>query len=201
MATMNCLQCGDALAPRFAAARMLTCPSCGTTMFLEDQVVRLAGQQGVLHELPSPVVLGTSFRAGRYNLLPVGLARYDYGRGTWDEYWCVPPSGEGWWVSVGEGEIAVQRPIAAHFVTGYRGRPALGTMVSYDDRNYEVQESDRATLIGWRGELPEPMVMGEAHDFVNCTRGNLLLSGEFWGDGEAWFAGEWLDPWDLRVRA
>lgn len=180
---------------------MLTCPSCGTTMFLEDQAVRLAGQQGVLHELPSPVTLGQPFRALNYNLIPVGLARYDYGRGTWDEYWCIPTSGEGVWVSIDEGEIAIQRPIHPNAVTGYRTRPALGTTISCDGLSFEVEEADTARLIGWRGELPEAMEMGGAHDFVNCTRGSRLLSGEFWSGGAAWFLGEWIDPYDLRLRA
>ncbi|WP_162528310.1 DUF4178 domain-containing protein [Gemmobacter caeruleus] len=198
MTARSCPSCGDVLAPRFAAAKMITCASCGTTLFLEDDAVRLAGQQGVLHELPAPIQLGQEFLVTGRRLLPVGLLRYDYGRGTWDEYWCLDSHRDGFWISVDEGDLVVQSALPASRAPKLTAPPGLGQTIRFDGRDWDVQEQDSARLIGWRGELPEQVEMGEAHRFVNCAHGDYLLSGEFWKGGSAWFLGQWIDPYDLR---
>lgn len=205
MTDLSCPQCGTAQAPRFRAAKMVTCPSCGTTLFLEDEAVRLAGDQGVLHELPAPIHLGQEFRHGPIRLTPLGFLRYDYGPGTWpatwDEYWCIDPKGEGIWLSVDEGEMVLQAPIPDLHAPKTSPNLRLGHLISFQGLDWAVQEWGEAKLIGWRGELPFAARLGERHRYLNCARGERLLSAELHEDGARWFLGQWLDPYDIRVRA
>ena len=201
MTDLSCPQCGTAQAPRFRAAKMVTCPSCGTTLFLDDQAVRLAGQQGVLHELPAPISLGEDFRHGPIRLTPLGFLRYDYGPGTWDEYWCIDPKGEGIWLSVDEGEMVLQAPIPELHAPKTSPHLRLGHQISFQGLDWAVQELGEATLIGWRGELPFAATLGETHRYLNCARGERLLSAELHEDGARWFLGQWLDAYDIRKRA
>jgi hypothetical protein len=195
----NCPQCGNAVSPRLAVAKTLSCDSCGTTLFLDDEAVRLAGVQGVLHEIPTLVTLGEKLRLGRFVLRPIGLVRFSYGRGTWDEYWCEHGAGgQGIWLSVDEGELVVQEPLGRDIVP-LRARPGLGQLFDWDGARWRVTELETATCLGWKGELPEVFAVGASHDFVNCSAGERLLSGEFDVDGSAhWFLGEWVDAYDLR---
>ncbi|GHC65311.1 hypothetical protein GCM10007315_32360 [Gemmobacter tilapiae] len=189
------------MSPRLAVAKTLSCDSCGTTLFLEDQAVRLAGIQGVLHEIPSLVALGEKVRLGRFVLRPIGLVRFSYGRGTWDEYWCEQGAGgQGVWLSVDEGELVVQAALdTTQARLPLRGRPSLGQTFHWEGASWRVTEFEMATCLGWKGELPEVLAVGKSHDFVNCSAGERLLSGEFDADGTAhWFLGEWVDAYDLR---
>lgn len=201
MTNLSCPQCGTAQAPRFRAAKMVTCPSCGTTLFLKDEAVCRAGEQGVLHELPAPIKLGEDFRHGPIRLTPLGFLRYDYGPGTWDEFWCIDPKGDGIWLSVDEGEMVLQAPIPQVNAPKPSPHLLLGHLISFQGLDWQVQELGKATLIGWRGELPFAATLGETHRYLNCARGERLLSAELHEDGARWFLGQWLDPYDIRVRA
>ena len=206
MSDLSCPQCGTAQAPRFRAAKMVTCPSCGTTLYLDDQAARLAGEQGVLHELPAPIGLGEDFRHGPIRLTPLGFLRYDYGPGTWDEYWCIDPKGAGIWLSVDEGEMVLQAPIPQINAPQTTPHLRLGHLISFQGLDWTITEIGTAELIGWRGELPFAAYLGAQHSYLNCSRGNRLLSAELWPredgtQGSHWSLGQWLDPYDIRVRA
>ena len=203
MSDLSCPQCGTAQAPRFRAAKMVTCPSCGTTLYLDDQAARLAGDQGVLHELPAPIGLGEDFRHGPIRLTPLGFLRYDYGPGTWDEYWCIDPKGEGIWLSVDEGEMVLQAPIPQINAPKTSPHLRLGHQISFQGLDWTITEIGTAKLIGWRGELPFAAYLNAQHSYLNCSRGNRLLSAELWPredgtQGSHWSLGQWLDPYDIR---
>ena len=205
MSDLSCPQCGTAQAPRFRAAKMVTCPSCGTTLYLDDQAARLAGDQGVLHELPAPIGLGEDFRHGPIRLTPLGFLRYDYGPGTWDEYWCIDPKGEGIWLSVDEGEMVLQAPIPQINAPKTSPHLRLGHQISFQGLDWTITEIGTAKLIGWRGELPFAAYLNAQHSYLNCSRGNRLLSAELWPredgtQGSHWSLGQWLDPYDIRKR-
>ena len=43
--------------------------------------------------------------------------------------------------------------------------------------------------------------MGERYSFVNAqSPDGVLLSGELWEGGQAWFVGFWFDPFEIEVR-
>ena len=190
----SCPNCGAALPPVIAHARAVSCDFCGTSVVLEDDAVRAAGEAGVMLDAPELIRVGEAVRlADRGTFEAVGHVRYDYGRGHWDEYFGLL-DGTPAWVSVDEGDVALQWPVedpprdAAQLFrrgakTVWRGDP------------YAVTEVETATLIGFRGQLPEAVAVGETHLYANLSGpGGLILSGERWDGGTAWFAGLWIDP-------
>ena len=199
MSNFSCPNCGTEFAPEFATTRMMNCPSCGTSVFIDGEALRLAGEQGVMHDIPMLFGLGDRVTLEGQAWRPIGHARFSYGRGSWDEFWAIDAKGRGAWVSIDEGEVVVQDLLAEAQFPSDDAPPPVGGTVSYAGRSYRVTEVETATCEALRGELPEAMTVGERYDFANCTGPDgELLSGEFWPGGRAWYLGRWVDPFDVR---
>jgi hypothetical protein len=198
MTQRNCPKCGTGLGEDLARFRMLNCPSCGTSLFLQDDRLTLAGDQGVMHDVPLLFGLGDEVTVGGRGYRPVGHARYSYGRGAWDEFWVLDSTGNGW-ISVDEGDVVVQDPLHRD-APDLQTPPPLGSNLAFRGVSFTVTEADEAACIALRGNFPEVLRVGERYRFVNATAGNgAFLSGEF-GDGSAqWYLGGWVDPFAVGV--
>ena len=195
----HCENCGAALPRRFAHSRMIACLNCGSTSVLKDEAFRLAGSGGVMQDAPSLVTLGVEIRAGAHHVTPVGHARFDYGRGWWDEYWCLQGRGDstGCWLSVDEGDYALEWPVAEDRWPRARNL-SLGQGVTLGDRKFTVTEAENAKCIAVRGEFPEELAVGETHLYYDLSApGAALATYEVWDGGRGWTSGFWIDPWDV----
>lgn len=195
----SCANCGADLPHRLAHARMVVCEHCGTTSVLEDEAFRLAGTGGVIQDAPSLVHLNEEINAGGSLLMPVGHAQFSYGRGWWDEFWCVDDEGDGCWLSVDEGDYAIEIPLPADR-TPKGFRPRLGEGVEINGESYVVTEAETATCAAVRGEFPEALTVGESHLYFDLSgRDGRLATFERWDGGEAWTFGRWIDPWEVKA--
>ncbi|NBZ86903.1 DUF4178 domain-containing protein [Stagnihabitans tardus] len=199
MERRNCMTCGADLGEAFGWSRMVNCAHCGTAHILRDAVFAAAGSAGVFHDAPGLVRLMQPVQTLQGRFLPVGVVRFSYGRGAWDEFWALDDLGKGAWISVDEGDIALQRPVAAASLPAApRERSAV---IAFDDRDWTVTEAETATCLAFRGQLPEVFVLGDQFTFLNASSGDgRILSGEFWPGGHAWFCGPWIDPFDLGAK-
>lgn len=201
MSTLNCPNCGAAVEPELACVRMSTCTSCGTALLLNDAVVQVAGHGGIMHGVPLLFGLGDDVRIGHKVFHVRGHVRYSYGRGTWDEFWCTDADDDPVWISIDEGDVAVQRatnpPSRQTKFGGYR----VGEGLAIDRDDFTVVEVETAECIAVQGQFDEVIHVGDTHKFVNAQglRGHLL-SGETWDGGEKWFLGRWHDPFDIKVQ-
>lgn len=201
MKSLNCPNCGNQLDVAFATAKMTTCDACDTALLLESGHVEQAGRKGDWHDAPALFKLGDDvlLQGSYYHI--TGHARFDYGTGWWDEYWGMVGQDEGVWISVDEGDIILQRALSFDDAPRIARPPELGRQFKVGRDSYVVTEADRATCIALRGSFPEALHVGETYDFVNCTGGmGQLLSGEFSSDGNQWFRGFWIDPFDVQAE-
>lgn len=201
MKAFNCPNCGDSIIPALAQVKMMTCPSCGTTLLLEDDAVRLAGREGVMHDVPMLIGLGDQVTLGRTVVEIHGHARFSYGRGFWEEFWGLNASGASRWVSVDEGDVVMQRPLDRSDWPQHDGHFRTDRHLSARGMKFDVIEVDSAECVAVSGSFDEALLVGETYRFVNAQspRGQLL-SGEIWDGGESWFLGEWYDPFEITVR-
>lgn len=196
MERRNCLKCGADLGESFRWARMVNCDHCGTAHVLRDAVFTVAGSSGVLHETPGLVHMLQPFVTPKGTFDPVGMVRFSYGRGAWDEFWALDEAGSGAWISVDEGDIVLQRPTSDKDLPHFP--PALGSTIGHDSEDWTVTEAETARCIGFRGQLPEAFELDEVFTFVNASCGDgRLLSGEFHAGAATWFIGPWLDSFEL----
>jgi hypothetical protein len=163
--------------------------------------VQNAGSSGEMHDAPALLELGQSIRAKDVDYQIMGHARFDYGRGWWDEFW-VQGSDRDTWISVDEGDVVLQQILREIHCPKDTKPPMLGEHIIAEYRSYRVTEVGTATCIAVRGIFPEILNVGSVHHYVNCTgKHGHLLSGEF-SDGSAeWYIGAWLDPFELMVDA
>ena len=200
MPAFDCPNCGDRSEPMHPGIRAMDCPSCGTSLFVDDDAFRLAGEAGVMYEAPMLFDLGDTVDADGERFEPVGHARFSYGPGWWDEFAALDGNGRPVWVSVDEGDVAVQVPLPPQHWPQVTGRLRLGRSLSTARGDFTVTEIDEAECIARRGAFFEPVMVGDRYQFVNAQseRGELL-SGEIWSGGQAWFVGRWVDPFDVKT--
>jgi hypothetical protein len=198
---VTCPNCGYGFDALRKSTRMFDCPSCGTTLFRDGAAINPIGENGEMHEYPMLLAVGDGVVIGGQTCLVVGHARYDYGRGTWDEFWVENDRGAGAWVSVDEGDVAVQYPFHGAEGPKRSNPPRVGETITFQGRDYTVTEGDTARCIAVRGQFPEMIQVGDEHYFVNASGpSGQILSGEFWDGGQSWSDGEWLDPFSLKVE-
>ena len=194
-----CPNCGGPLPRRLRHARMASCPYCGTAVVLDDEALRVAGEAGVMADAPELIGLGRAVELPGHGVFTAtGHVRYDYGRGHWDEYHGATLGGDLLWVSVDEGDVAVQRPLPREaWPTDAAFR--LGAAILVGGERFEASEVENATLAAFRGQLPEPVAVGDVHLTANFTGPQgALVSGERWDGGVAWYRGAWVDPFAVR---
>ena len=193
--SFNCPNCGDTMPLEFHYAKIAQCKSCGSHVFLEDDAVRLAGKQSVLSEEPSLIKMHESFSFGRNSYTPVGRIRYSYGRSFWEEWWVLDASHKGYWLSVDDGDYVLEKestldlPIRSH--TELRLHDSV--------KGYQVTEIGSGECLGFEGELPEIIEVGEVHHYVHLSKENgSMMTIEFFAGAIKYYKGEWLDPYDFR---
>ncbi|MEM6971589.1 MAG: DUF4178 domain-containing protein [Pseudomonadota bacterium] len=196
----TCGNCGAPITRRIKTSRVVACEFCQTTQVYIDEAFRTAGQAGVMHDSPSLLTLGRPAQIAGRRVTPIGHLRFSYGLGWWDEFWCTSPEGQGW-VSVDEGDIAVEQPLPKRQWPG-AFRPVLGYTIEVDGERFTVTEAETAKCIAVRGEVPEEITLEEQHQYYDLSgEHGGILTYESWTGGEAWFRGHWIDPWKVRVKA
>jgi predicted nucleic-acid-binding Zn-ribbon protein len=198
---VTCPNCGYGHDNIRKSTRMFDCPACGTTLFLEQDAVKPIGNSGEMHDYPMLFGIGDTVEALGASYIIQGHARYDYGRGTWDEFYGEDSTGQGAWFSIDEGDVVIQHAFDSGSGPRRDAPPAVGEKFSYKGKDYTVTEADHARCIAVRGQFPELIRVDDAHDFINAAGASgQLLSGEFWDGGRQWYEGDWLDPFTLEVR-
>ena len=199
MTDRTCPNCGAALPSLLAHARMAACEFCGTAVLLDDSVLRAAGTAGQMLDAPELIGLGRAVALPMGRFEATGHVRYDYGRGHWDEYH-GRLEGSPAWVSVDEGDVALQHPVPkASWPRGGRALFRIGAEAVVERVHYECTEIDSAVAVAFRGQLPEPVAIGDRHLYANFSgTAGAILSGEIWDGGAAWFRGTWIDPFDVE---
>ncbi|MEP4247032.1 DUF4178 domain-containing protein [Tateyamaria sp.] len=201
MVNLNCPNCGYDLETRFAAAKMTTCTSCETTLFLESGHLRDAGSSGEMHDVPLLFQVGQTVKAGARTYEIIGHARFSYGAGWWDEFFAVTADDEEVWISVDEGDVVVQRHLPPGAAPNISKPPKLGAYVTTRSANYRVTEKETATCIALRGAFAEVLEIGTTYEYINCQGDNYeLLSGEFSTGVPDWYTGVWLDQYNLKIE-
>ena len=199
MSHANCANCGAAIERRNTASRLVSCAHCETTQMFVDEAFRNAGEKGVMQDVPTLFQLGQSTRVEGRVVIPIGHARFSYGRGWWDEFWCEADS-DMVWISVDEGDVAIERPLPDH----HKPRsfhPTLGASVEIAQTRYTVTEAETAECVAVRGEFSEVLHVGERHLYFDLTseRGGIVTL-EQWEGHSDWYEGYWIDPWLIGKR-
>lgn len=197
----SCPNCGHPIPALAKTIVMTTCPSCDTTLYVQGQALLNAGTAGEMFDAPLLFDIGDIVKLGRRAWEVLGHARFSYGRGWWDEYWCEDPKGRGTWVAVDEGDIVVQEALPESSRPSMVAAGPVGARFSFEGEDFTVIETGSGDCTALRGQFGERLLVGDSFRYANAQglRGTLL-SCEQDGTGTGYFAGEWHDPFDIAVK-
>ncbi|MEA3491709.1 MAG: DUF4178 domain-containing protein [Campylobacterota bacterium] len=194
--TVNCPQCGAALPLYFVHAKLAQCQSCGSSIFLDDEAARVAGESSVLAPEPSLITLNHSFGYAGKNYLPVGMVRYSYGRGFWEEWWIKDNSGEEFWLSVDEGDMVLEQLVDNEEDPSIFKSPSIGQRIGSE---WIITEIGTGECEGFSGSLPMIITQGQKHKYLHLSGYNASLKTiEVDPSGIRTYIGRWIDPFDIK---
>jgi len=195
--TKNCPQCGDALDIHFKYSKLVKCRSCGSSIFLEDDAVKLIGESSVLSPEPSLIQLHKPFNYRGHHYLPLGKIRYSYGRGFWEEWFLKDEKNKEYWLSIDEGDFVLQEKVKLSLPFKSSSSFTVGTKYG----KHLVTEKGQGRCVGFEGELPNEVHFGEIHQYVHLSEGHgKLLTLEMSDNETETFRGNWIDPLEIKVR-
>jgi ribosomal protein S27AE len=192
---INCPQCGDILPLHFAYSKLAQCGSCGAHIFLEDDSVKLAGEQSVLSKEPSLILLNRPFSYHNKIYTPIGHVRFKVDRYIWDEWWLISDSGYGYWLSVDDGDYILEKEL--DFTLPLYSHKEI--KLNQEIKGWRVTEIGEGECIGFEGELPEIIELGEKHHYAHLSKSDgEMMTVEFFAKTKKLYSGRWLDPYEIR---
>ncbi len=194
----NCAACGGPLTLKFRYTKIITCPHCGAGLFLEDKAVKMRGLESVMADYPSLFSLYENYAYKTQKLTPIGQVRFEYAHGFWDEWWTLMSSGEACWMSVDEGDIAIEQLVTLDKMPFM---PDLQVDVEIEllGESLRVTERGSAQCIALKGEIPEVIMIGDNFDYVHLSgaKGRLVTLEVQNGNLFA-YEGQWIDPFEVK---
>lgn len=194
--TINCPQCGASLPLYFAHAKLAQCEFCHSTLFLDDASARVAGESSVLAPEPSLIKLNQAFSYNKKHYLPIGMIRYSYGRGFWEEWWIKDSSGEEYWLSVDEGDVVLERLIANEEDVSIFKDAIIGQKIG---SKWIISEIGIGVCEGFIGLLPKTITIGQEHTYLHLSGYHAQLKTlELHTSRMQSYIGKWLNTFDIR---
>ncbi|HHH19272.1 MAG TPA: DUF4178 domain-containing protein [Campylobacterales bacterium] len=193
--TINCPQCGDSLPLYFRWTKLVQCPSCKSSIFLETLGAKVIGEASELSPEPSLLKLHEAIRIGTKTYLPLGKIRYSYGRGFWEEWFLRDTRNKEYWLSIDEGDFVLESKITTP--DKLKNFDALKMGRKYG--NYLVTELDEGECVGFAGELPKMVTVGAKHRYAHLSGTHAsLMTVEQSPEGVEVYSGEWIDPFSIE---
>lgn len=197
VSTFQCPQCGYELPLYFKYTKLVKCVSCKSSIFLEDDAVKLAGKSSVLADEPSLLKIGVEFDYKQTRFLPIGKIRYSYGRGFWEEWWLKDSRGESWWLSVDEGDFVLEQKIDSSYDDIDMDKLKIGDRLD----EWFVSEIGDGVCEGFEGSLPKNIEIGSSYRYLHLSSFEAKLRTiEIHEDKIEVYEGKWIDALDIGIR-
>jgi hypothetical protein len=165
---------------------------------LDDEASRLAGESSVLAPEPSLIELGITFSYDGRSYLPMGMIRYSYGRGFWQEWWVKDSSEDEYWLSVDEGDMVLEKLVDNEDEATIFSSPSIGQAVG---KEWIITEIGVGTCAGFAGSLPKIVTVGEKHKYLHLSGYNARLKTiEISPLGMQTYIGRWISPFEIKGR-
>ena len=204
MKTINCPSCAGEVQLKIKHCKLIRCDYCGCPLLLEDNSVKNLGEQSSLAEIPSILKLGHNFQYLKERFMPYGRVQYDYGDGVWEEWWVITAKQTGLWISIDEGDIAIQTPFKVDRATreslAHFDHLQIGEKIEIAGKQYKVTEKNSASCMGIEGQLPKVILAGDSMNYIDLSssKGDIMTL-EYDKKGLNLFQGSWIDPFELKA--
>ena len=175
---------------------MTQCPSCKSTIFLEDEGSLKIGKESVLTNEPSLLKLHQQIKIDNKILFTLGKLRYQYGRGFWEEWFLNDDDGRVYYLSVDEGDFVLEYPKAIKLPM----ENILDAKVGRRYGQFVVQERGFGECIGFEGELPKDVKIGQRIFYLQLSFGyGNIVTAEYANSQISTYEGKWVDAFKIEV--
>ncbi len=202
---LRCPNCGGDHTLVNPGITMLICEYCKTVVYWDDETVLKQGAQSILPEADTRLFMHATGTLSGRGFEVVGHLRYDFGRGTWDEWYLQMDDGGVAWVSEDGRELRLEEAIQPDGPLPQAQGAQIGQSVSLGGVVYTIREVGNATCVGGEGQLPFTLLPGEQYPYADVasldgTRFATLEYDEGAAAPPTCFAGHVLDHEQLVVH-
>jgi hypothetical protein len=174
---------------------LVECPSCKSSIFLEDDSIKLIGKASTLSPEPSLIKIAEPIVIDKKSYMPLGKIRYSYGRGFWEEWFLKGDDSREYWLSIDEGDFALEKPMNIPLPFKTPNRLKVGKKYG----KYIVTEIGVGECVGFEGELPKVINIGDTHKYIHLSKGGAdLVTVEYRDNQMSTYVGEWIDPFSIK---
>jgi len=196
--SLTCPSCGNVINQMTRSPQMVVCPACNSTHLLNSGRLEDVGKSVILTDFPSIFELHRAFCHKDWKFTPVGRVRYDYGDGWWDEWYVRSDNGKESWVSVDEGEIAIESLVQKDLKIPSFEELRVGGSLLINRIKMTVIEKNSCTMVGAEGELPFKIIPNETYNYVDLLGPKRLsFTIEYQNNAVDCYKGVWIDPFDI----
>jgi len=152
------------------------------------------GTASTLSPEPSLIKIGDPIIIEKKTYMPLGKIRYSYGRGFWEEYFLKGEDSREYWLSIDEGDFALEKPMNIPLPISSFDELSVGAEYG----KYVVTEIGEGECVGFEGELPKLINIGDKHNYAHLSKGGAsLVTVEFRNNQMSVYSGEWIDPFSI----
>ncbi|NCB39559.1 MAG: DUF4178 domain-containing protein [Erysipelotrichia bacterium] len=196
--TLTCPSCGNTINQVTRSPQIVVCPVCNSTNFLNNGKLEDVGKSAVLTDTPSIFEIYKTYRHKDWKFTPIGRVRYDYGDGYWDEWFVRSDNDKETWVSVDEGEIAIESLVKKGVSVPPFDDVKVGGIVMINRDRMTVIEKNSCTMTGAQGELPFKIIPNESYNYIDLLGPRRIsFTIEYQQSSVDCYKGVWVDPFDI----
>jgi len=198
---LNCTQCGTELNLHFKHSKLIQCPSCKSTLFLEDESVTNFGEKSSLSQETTLLQLNKEFNYKGWYFRPIGKIRYAYELGFWEEWFVLDKEGQESWISVDEGDFVIEKALELNvkeIIETMSKR--VGQTVKIQLQEYLISEKEQGVTQGFEGELARVIKPNTKLDYMHltATKKNQHITLEKENGNYSAYIGEWIDAYKIE---
>lgn len=196
--SLTCPSCGNIIKQVTSSPQIIVCSACNSTNLLQNGKMEDVGKSACLTDVPSIFEIYKTYRHKDWKFTPVGRVRYDYGDGYWDEWFVRSDNGKETWVSVDEGEIAIESIVQKGLKLPPFDDVKVGGAVMINRLRMTVIEKNTCTMIGAQGELPFKIIPNETYSYIDLLGPKrVAFTVEYQQSGIDCYKGVWVDPFEI----
>ena len=178
----NCPSCDAPLEVKNKFSQALACQYCGQTSLISPSGLDPFGEKSKLIDYPSIFSVGAKGEFDGQNFEILGMLRYEYDGGFWDEWFIVMENGKKYWIEEDEGELVLYEKERLSSAIPNWEKINVGSMINVNQKDVFVTEKFKAKIRGGRGELFFKIKPGEDIKIVDGNQQGKLVSIEITPD-------------------
>jgi hypothetical protein len=196
--SLTCPSCGNVINQVTRSPQLIVCPACNSTQLLTNGKMEDVGKSAILTDMPSIFEMYKTYKYQDWKFTPAGRVRYDYGDGYWDEWFVRSDNGKETWISVDEGDIAIESLVKKNLSIPGFDEIKVGGALMINRTRMTVMEKNTATMIGAQGELPFKIVPNDSYQYIDLLGPKRLAFTIEYQEGQVnCYKGVWVDPFEI----